>query len=177
MGSGHPPAKPGPRRYSPPASVPTSLTGAEVRAGAPSVLFPAPRGVLLSGCLRSDYLPFGPRGSTVSGRHVYGRAIGAGDFSIRRFYRVSVRARCASSVRLARFHRLDPTGSSLPARFRCGPVAKYSGKMRLIFKGGVRPIRSAISLSAPRSLGLSRSSRQWVPTPDRSRPPSGFSIA
>src|SRR6266851_10063189 len=85
MGSGHPPAKPGPRRYSPPASVPTSLTGAEVRAGAPSVLFPAPRGVLLSGCLRSDYLPFGPRGSTVSGRHVYGRAIGAGDFSIRRF--------------------------------------------------------------------------------------------
>src|SRR6266851_7747491 len=71
MGSGHPPAKPGPRRYSPPASVPTSLTGAEVRAGAPSVLFLAPRGVLLSGCLRSDYLPFGPRGSTVSGRHLY----------------------------------------------------------------------------------------------------------
>src|SRR5260370_41608258 len=84
MGSGHLLAKPGPPAL---RSRSLLLTGGGLRAGAPSVLFPAPRGVLLSGCLRSDYLPFGPRGSTVSGRHVYGRAIGAGDFSIRRFYK------------------------------------------------------------------------------------------
>ena len=93
------------------------------------MLFPAPRGVLLSGCLRSDYLPFGPRGSTVSGRHVYGRAIGAGDFSIRRFL---LKPRLRGALRLiADLMGLTPPvkiSLILPEYLATGPQRNLAGR-------------------------------------------------
>src|SRR5258707_9701114 len=72
------------------------------------------------GLLLLTQCPFGPRGSTVSGRHVYGCAVGAGNLRFDAAIMASFRIRCASShsrfrsnaVRLARLPRLDPTGSS-----------------------------------------------------------------
>jgi hypothetical protein len=95
-------------------------TPAQARRSGPPGVGDGPPEATAAEELEGDHFPFGPRGSTVSGRHVYGCAAGAGNLRFDAATMASFRIRCASShsrllsnaVRLARLHRLDPTGSS-----------------------------------------------------------------